>query len=503
MGLMNGGPSRIQITTGRAYRATVTAGLVVMLLTAASCGTAAGSRRASTHGSTGAGVTGSPARAAARGMASGAPPTSTASPAGGTGVDVGSGSTPVTSGRTSDGPPTTVATADRQPQIDASALSGTRLAFVSGLGLWEVNSGVLNEVADPTGFVPSHPVFSADGRWLAFLETPSGSSTAAPELWLATSAGRSAHVVSAAPDPESLQWSPSGAKLLVTTAGATGPAEVLVVDPSGSTTQLGSGLVASAAWSPDGTEVGVSLTNHGAAGFTSVIESVPASGGLPTVWQTNTQDVLEVAEWWSGWGIIYWDDPDGSASIAADGLQLDALSGAAQTPHPLADTLVRSDWLAAGPEGAAALVEGGDRLEWDGKTVAVCKPYGCQSVPTPSGSVTVDPALSAQGQLAYVQGSASQSFDSGPAAVSAWEAGHSLWVQPAGSRSPVQLVGGAGANAPVWSSDGRRLMFVKDAALWMLPATGGTPVEVASDLSVPPSYYGQVQWLFQFAWAPA
>ncbi|HUZ43386.1 MAG TPA: hypothetical protein VMU63_03210 [Acidimicrobiales bacterium] len=495
---MNGGASKAY--SARRPGATVTGALLAVLM-AASCGSAAPTRRASGHGSTGVGASGTSDPAGSTGIAAGASTPSTVGQGGGAGTGTGPGnSTQVTTGRPAGAPPTTLATARRQPKVDTSALIGTRLAFVSGSALWEVNAGALNEVAAPTGFLPSHPTFSADGRWLAFLETPSGSSTAMPQLWLATSAGRSARVVSAAPDPEALQWSPSGEKLLVTTAGATGPAEVLVVDPSGSATQLGSGLVASAAWSPDGTRAGVSLTNHGATGFTSVIESVPAAGGLPTVWQTNTQDVLEVAEWWSAWGIVYWDDPDGSASIAADGLELDALSGPAQTPHPLADTLVRSDWLTAGPDAAAALVQGGDRLEWDGKSVAVCKPFGCQSVPTPSGSVTVDPALSAQGQLAYVQGSASQSFDSSPAQVSAWEAGHSLWVEAAGSKSPSPLAGGSGANAPAWSSDGQRLMFVKAGVLWVLPATGGTPVEVATDLSVPPSYYGQVQWLEQFAW---
>ena len=491
MRLINGGTSKANPAR---HSGVAVIGALVVALTAASCGSGAVARRTSGGGSIGVGASGT----------SGGPGTAGASTTSTTGQTAGAGtgradSSQTTTGQGAGGPSTTLVSS-HQPKVDPAALSGTRLAFVSGNALWEVNAGRLTEVAAPTGFVPSHPTFSADGRWLAFLETSSGSSTAMPELWLATSAGRSAHVVSAAPDPEALEWSPSGEKLLVTTAGATGPAQVLVVEPSGSTTQLGSGLVASGAWSPDGTEAGISLTNHGATGFTSVIESVPATGGLPTVWQTNTQDVLEVAEWWSGWGIVYWDDPDGSASIAADGLKLDALSAPTKTPHPLADTLVRSDWLSAGPSEGVALVQGGDRLEWEGKSVALCKPYGCQSVPSPSGSVTLDPALSSQGELAYVQGSASQSFDASPAQVSSWEAGHSLWVEPAGAKAPTQLAGGSAANAPVWSSGGRRLMFVKADGLWVLPAPGGTPMEVASGLSVPPSYYGQVQWLYQFAW---
>src|SRR5581483_6896820 len=130
-----------------------------------------------------------------------------------------------------------------------------------------------------------------------------------------------------------------------TTAGATGPSQVMVVSPNGSARQLASGLVTTASWSPDGSEVAMSVTNHNATGFTSVIETVPAGGGLPTVWRTSMADVLEVAGWWTNWGIAYWDDPSGSSSIAADGLTLDVVPGAAQTPHSLGVTLVRYDWL--------------------------------------------------------------------------------------------------------------------------------------------------------------
>ena len=55
----------------------------------------------------------------------------------------------------------------------------------------------------------------------------------------------------------------------------------------------------------------------------------------------------------------------------------------------------------------------------------------------------------------------------------------------------------------MWSADGRRLMFVRQDGLWVMPSSGGTGVQVVQGVSVPASYYGQVQWLDQFAWAPA
>lgn len=390
------------------------------------------------------------------------------------------------------------------PKVDAAALAGTRLVFVSSGGLWEVDGGQLIQVAAPSGYAPSHPVFSADGKWLAFIETStgtSGSAAGSAQLWLASADGRSAAAVHSVTDPETIAWSPTGAEILVTTSGANGPAEVQVVQPSGSVSTLGSGLVATAAWSPDGSQVGMSITNHEATGFTSVVEVTSPTGGLPTVWHTDTQDVLEVAAWWSGWGIAYWDDPQGSASIAADGLPLDALAGPGQSAHQVAETLVRSDWLDPGPGTEVALVGGGDRVEWDGKTVATCTPYTCTSVPEPSGTVTVDPALSGHGTLAYVEGSASQSFDSGPSQVAAWEDGHTLWTLAPGSKTPTEVQGALGANAPQWSADGQQILFVRDGSLYLIPAAGGKAVEVATPLTEPTSYYGQVEWLTQFVWS--
>lgn len=389
------------------------------------------------------------------------------------------------------------------PSAHPSAIGTTRLAFVGSSGaVWELTGGSEVEVAAPSGFTASHPCFSADGHWLAFLETPSrAGSSAQPQLWLARSDGRQARQIPAALDAESLQWSPSGAALLVTTAGATGPSQVMVVSADGTARQLASGLVTTAGWSPDGSEVAMSVTNHNATGFTSVIETVPNGGGLPTVWRTSTADVLEVAGWWTDWGIAYWDDPNGSASIAADGLALDVLPGAAQSPHSLGVTLVRSDWLGSDGAGDATFVLGGSRVEWQGKAVQTCRPFTCRAVEIPTGTVSVDPAISSSGQIALVEGKASASYTADPSQVSAWEANHTLWTVAKGSSRPVQVSGGQGASAPRWSPDGRQLMFVRDDSLWVLPAGGGRATSVVSGLAEPPDYYGQEQWLFQYAWA--
>lgn len=434
----------------------------------------------------------------------GAVPTTTPASASSTTSTVAAGS-PTTSLAPSPGArtTTTVPASPATPTADPAAIGSTRLALVGASGgLWELTGGTEVSVGGPSGFAAAHPTFSADGQWLAFLEMPAQvNSSAQPELWLARSDGRDAHQVQAGLDAESLQWSPSGASLLVTTAGATGPSQVIIVSSDGSSRQLASGLVTTAGWSPDGSEVAMSVTNHDATGFTSVIETVPTGGGLPTVWKTSTADVLEVAGWWTNWGIAYWDDPNGSASIAADGLALYVLPGAAQTARPMGNTLVRSDWLGDDSSGNATFVAGGSRVEWQGKSVQTCTPFACRAVAVPAGTVSVDPAISATGQIAFVEGKASSSYSSDPGQVSAWEADHTLWVAAKGSDRPVQVSGGEGASAPRWSPDGRQLMFVRGDSLCVVPAGGGRATVVASGLQEPPDYYGQEQWLFQYAWA--
>ena len=448
----------------------------------------------------------SPHRGSTTGVGVGTGPTTTTAPVPTTSASVPPGASPSPSSAPRPGASTTSTTGapTGAPVAHPSAIGSTRLAFVgtSG-GLWELTGGAETPVAAPAGFGAQHPTFSADGHWLAFLEIPdpATNSSAQPELWLARSDGRLAHQIPAALDAESLQWSPSGAALLVTTAGATGPSQVMVISSDGSARQLASGLVTTAGWSPDGSEVAMSVTNHNATGFTSVIETVPTGGGLPTVWKTSTADVLEVAGWWTNWGIAYWDDPNGSASIAADGLALYVLPGAAQTPHSLGTALVRSDWLGSDNTGEATMVAGGSRVEWQGKAVQTCTPFTCRALTVPAGTVSVDPAMAGSGQIAFVEGKASGSFTADPSQVSAWEAGHTLWVAAKDSDRPVAVSGGQGASAPRWSPDGRQLMFVRDDSLWVLPAGGGRPTSVVSGLAEPSDYYGQEQWAFQYAWS--
>ena len=88
-------------------------------------------------------------------------------------------------------------------------------------------------------------------------------------------------------------------------------------------------------------------------------------------------------------------------------------------------------------------------------------------------------------------------------AVEHWSVEHSLWIVHAGGGQPAQVVGASGASDPVWAVNGKSLLYEADDGLWIVPALGERPVEIASPLFPAnhwPNYYAQVHWSGQFDW---
>lgn len=62
---------------------------------------------------------------------------------------------------------------------------------------------------------------------------------------------------------------------------------------------------------------------------------------------------------------------------------------------------------------------------------------------------------------------------------------------------------GTGIHDPQWSRDGRRLLYIRDDAVWELPVSGGSPQRVAGPVDVPNApygYYGHLDWAAGWAW---
>ncbi|MHB1535074.1 MAG: TolB family protein, partial [Acidimicrobiales bacterium] len=424
------------------------------------------------------------------------------------------------------------------PVVDGAAWSGHgRLAFVSAGQLYILNgAGRLRTVAGPRSV--SDPAWSADGLWVAFRRTRGQPYPGKPgQLWVARANGSDAHRISGPGlGVGEFAWSPDAKDNIAfaatpnttTGSGPAGSRLSLATPTSTRITRLANPTTLATftfAWAPAGNALALSNTipSDGPAGAAGTIEVVPIDGGAPTTVLRSAGNTVVVASWWpDGQGLLYWADPGGSASIAADGLPLESLDLASGQSRTLADTLVHRHWLAWSPGGATvALVAGGNRSLWDsGKHLELCAiPAGtCNSVPQPAERVSLDPAWTSSGGLVFTRapGTAANTFGPppgipsipgqapyAPGATAAWDAAQHLWsAGPTGAGAQQLAAAGAGAHTPTATSRG--LIYVKDGSLWLLGAAGASTVEIARPLgggvAVQPSYYGYVGWSHDYSW---
>lgn len=355
------------------------------------------------------------------------------------------------------------------------------------------------------------PAYSADGRWLAFVVSPPSGypivASPAGTLWLARADGSGARPVLADAGP--FAWSPIGDVLAAAVYPPTGQGLLCELRPGAPPRQV-PGVTGSAAWSPDGRQLAFTGTaGHPPGGFSGLLETVPASGGRPTIRYRSAGNALILAGWWpDGRGLLAWADQQNSASLAADGAPVVSVPLSGRRPMTMAWTLVFPPFVATSQgSGLVALAAGGDREVWDRKTVLLCGfSGGCVGFPGGQpGPTSIDPALSPDGMhLAFVHGSGSgmpASF--GQSSVSEWYATRSLWLySPTGGNPHRLAAAGTFAADPVWSASGRFLLYVRDDGLWLINPLGGSPARIVSSLfrGAWPNYYYYVDWRDQFAW---
>jgi dipeptidyl aminopeptidase/acylaminoacyl peptidase len=419
------------------------------------------------------------------------------------------------------------------PTVATSAFSQHgRLAFISRGRLWLLDGkmGKLRQLKSPPGFIPVRPMFSPDGKWLAYLQQRTTPNSLSSRLWLARADGTDAHVVSGFSAYELIGWRPrvqgNAADLL---AVATGPVRQSVPCPCWEPTTLrlvssdsSSRVVAvareiyGAAWSPGGTSIAVAEIDR----TVSKIVVQPLSGGPAHVWLRraahqylngmNEVDV-QIAGWSRHLGVGFWVYGGGMIHNN-DAAPLDSISTAGSKPRVLGQTLSdgTTDQLAASTVGEVAVVtdHGGGRIAWQGKRVVLCTAVrnSCLPLPRPSGTVTVDPSWSPNGKtLAYV---VAPNVRTGPwtqRRIARWFTAHRVFIYDIVTHRARELTAARGATAIHWSSDSTSLLYVHGNALWLLPTLGDTPVQIAAPLFRPgtwPQYYAQIAWADQFAWSP-
>ena len=430
-----------------------------------------------------------------------------------------------------------LASADSKGLSGAGALAGNgELAYVAGRRLYLLggSAGALRKVSLPG--VPSAPGWSPDHRWLAVQVTPPAPASnpyqAEPTVLYVLRADGSG-VRPLTPKSWTTQqysWSPARDELAaVVTPPATGssiPASRLeTINPVSGTDRvlMSAPAIVGEAWSPNGKTLaagkGETSGKPGSNSFHWIgqLETLQASGGPAAVVRSWASGLLELAGWWpDGSGLLYWPDPQGSASLAADGLPLDSIGlGATSARRTLtAIMLVHSSWIAFAPGGhELAVVSGGNREIWmGGKAITVCsETAGCRSVPQLSGTVSTQPTWSPGGRLTFARGSASGPFgpsggaDFSPAWVARWEATQQIWSAAGSGASQARLPGtGSGALDPIWAKNGA-LMFVRNNWLWLLPAGNKSAERVAGPLNdiTGAIFYGYVPYPQLIAWTAA
>jgi hypothetical protein len=202
-------------------------------------------------------------------------------------------------------------------------------------------------------------------------------------------------------------------------------------------------------------------------------------------------------------GLLFWIDPD--QSDVADGMHVYEVRSPAATPIDLGVTVGQT--VSVGSNGVLAIGSGSNSYAWITKTVETCviATAQCSDVRTPSGDVTLDPAWSPNGKtLAFVEAPSSSASDFFQSTLTKWYSTHHLWLLSSGSSVPNEVRGTAGASVPVWSSNGKSVLYESGDALWLIAGPGAMPVKVAFPLfrsGAWPSYYGQINWSGQFIWS--
>jgi Tol biopolymer transport system component len=344
------------------------------------------------------------------------------------------------------------------------------------------------------------PALSSDGNWVAHLKRVPEGSEVGTRLWIRSADGKKAHRVTDLPSElGTLAWSPASSTLAVTSGGPEGEdGQVWIVKPGESSRRIATTprWIPKVAWRPDGKALAyvaplpaeVSDLRAGeATDALFMLELGSGAPGAPKRLFAAENEGIELAGWWpDGRGLLFWRNPEHSASLAADGLDLFSLRLADGAARKLATTLVYPEWISWAPDGRRVLlVSGPGRESSDNKSLATCDVSSgmCATLPQPAGTVALDPAWSPSGDRISFVRAARQEGLAGP--WGRWTATRRLWTAaPDGSDAREVETEGA-VFGPVWSRDGRRILFLGDGALWLADPSGGTSVRVVSPFPGP------------------
>lgn len=388
------------------------------------------------------------------------------------------------------------------------------LAFVQQGLLYTLNgtTGDIKQITDSGRDL--QPAWSHDGQWLAYInitEQDSGSG----QLWLARQDGSPARPIpglSQLVSRNSFSWS-STANLLAVVM----PDGIWLVPAEGEPYRLVQCKETySLAWSPDGNTIAYSATlpllpAEEIQDRSDALYTIALDEGRPVEQLVAKQAGIRVGAWWpDGKGLLYWTAPFHASSLAADGLPLSSLRLGDSEHKYLATGLAHKGWLSLSPQGALMMVSGMDRIVWANKSLAIINPVSGarQNLVNPAGCVSLDPTFSPKGdRITFVAakdlGDEVWGFND-PEDLTAWINTRTLWLAQADGSNPRPLtLAGTGVYQPLWSKDGKSILYVRDNALWLINSEGGQTEKIVDLLSEGEDlfgFYGYLSYQDFIAW---
>lgn len=279
------------------------------------------------------------------------------------------------------------------------------------------------------------------------------------------------------------------------------------------------GSIGRLAWRPDGSAIAYEwrrgLREHG-------LWIIPSTGGEPReLYASGLPQVGEaVLAGWTpdGTYLLFWQGPEPSMSLYADGAALFALPTSGGAPIPLAEAvLLHPDFIAAQPTTPTrlAVVIGGGRGTWAHKQIQIVNlPAGVNDSVTPRTVAASSPAWSPDGQkLLYVAMPDRGDLVGGdPARQGLMTRKIWMWVRVDGTSRQLTDNDQYRDEVPYWSRDGRHVLFARmdadgAASLWILDLASGSIWPVVDKLGPIPGpaegwfgFYGHVNWHAAFDW---
>jgi hypothetical protein len=216
--------------------------------------------------------------------------------------------------------------------------------------------------------------------------------------------------------------------------------------------------------------------------------------------------------------LLFWEDSQNSASLAADGLPLVALPVSGGKPVTVAHgELHYPDYLAWCGNSLVYVIDRGGRQVTLGDGIAVSSPPTWRAqIVLPAAGKTSWNSVACPTAVAAARGGGGLVVAGGPTNNDS-PFGHehrSLWmVSPSAGATPQRLTqtdppAGETDELPMWSGDGRWILFIRTkpggisagGSLYAIDPFGGNLVGPIENMGRTDNYYGSYSWPFQLDW---